>query len=125
MLSVKFISYFSTLHCPVEIPETVTCDAPATFWNPTVQHLADHNKWWSLFLLLVGGSYNANRNSYGIAHGCDASGVSIVAFLDQLESNTTPWQHTMVRALLEVSVIKNLTEVTRAELIMGIICKEL
>ncbi|XP_022098419.1 TPR and ankyrin repeat-containing protein 1-like [Acanthaster planci] len=88
-------------HCQ-EIPDSVKCEAPPTYWNTTVQELADKNKWWSLFLLLVGGSYSINRNSMGIAHGCDASGVSIMAFLNQWEGmNMAPGRLTMVKALLE------------------------
>ncbi|XP_038048886.1 TPR and ankyrin repeat-containing protein 1-like [Patiria miniata] len=88
-------------HCQ-EIPDTVKCGAPPTFWNTTVQELANQSKWWSLFLLLVGGSFSANRNGNGVAHGCDASGVSIVTFLDQWESiKMAPGRLTMVKALLE------------------------
>ncbi|XP_038048876.1 TPR and ankyrin repeat-containing protein 1-like [Patiria miniata] len=88
-------------HCK-EIPDTVKCGAPPTFWNTTVQELANQSKWWSLFLLLVGGSFSTNRNGNGVAHGCDASGVSIVTFLDQWESiKMAPGRLAMVEALLE------------------------
>ena len=86
-----------------EIPPTTACHAPPSFWNSTVKELADGNKWWSLYLLLVGGSSSANQTSPGVAHGCDASEVSIVAFLSQWETlKKPPGRPTMVKALLEV-----------------------
>ncbi|XP_022098421.1 TPR and ankyrin repeat-containing protein 1-like isoform X2 [Acanthaster planci] len=88
-------------HCQ-KIPNSIKFKPPRTYWNMMVQELANKSKWWSMFLLLVGQSYRTNQNSKGIAHGCDASGVSIVAFLSQWKGlDMDPDQLTMVKALLK------------------------
>ncbi|XP_033629676.1 TPR and ankyrin repeat-containing protein 1-like isoform X2 [Asterias rubens] len=85
-----------------EIRPTTKCAAPPTFWNETVKELAKEHKWWSLFMLFVGGSSSAHQNSKGVAFGCDASCVSILAFLLAWESLTkAPGRLPMVEALLQ------------------------
>ena len=55
-------------------------------------------------MLFVGGSSSAHQNSKGVAFGCDASCVSILAFLLAWESLTkAPGRLPMVEALLQVS----------------------
>ena len=98
------------------MPDEAECQAPPCFWNSTVQKLADTNEWWSLFLLLVGRSHSANQSNRGIAHGCDASGVSIVAFLNHAKDLGPTQQLAMVKALLEVKMFVSFGSMSNAEI---------